>query len=105
MTRLMRKSTRSLPKYPVVMFYNVAEPSLVRGARALPLFSICKVLHLQHEYPKLTAGVHDENRCQAAHANGDRVNDVTGQSLRELRDFEGRRGSRIEKPTVDREGE
>lgn len=71
----MEINMRMLPKYPDMMFHNVAESSFVRVVRAL-LLSICKILHLQHKYSELTASVHDEYRCQTAHADGDRVNDV-----------------------------
>lgn len=48
--------------------------------------------------------MHDKYRCQSTYTDGDRVNDITGYSLRELRYFNERRGSRIEKTAVDREG-
>jgi len=73
----MWRSVPTLPEYSDVMLHNIAEPSLVRAVRTHPLFSVRKILHLQHEYPELTAGVHDEYRCETAHADGDCVNDVT----------------------------
>lgn len=94
-----------LPEYPNMMFHNVTEPSLVHTIRTLSLFSVREVLHLQHEYPKLTAGMHDKYCCQTAHADSDCVNDVTSQSLRELRDFEGWRSAWIEETTINWKGE
>lgn len=81
--------------------HDVAESSFGRAVGALSLLAVRQILHLQHENLELSAGVHDEHRGQTADADGVRVDNVSGQSLHELHNLEGRAVPRVKEATVD----
>lgn len=83
--------------------YDIAKSSFGCVISALSFFTVRKVLHFQHKNLELSTSVHDEHCGQTADANGDRVNDISGQSLHKLHDLEGRTILWVKQASVDRE--